>query len=274
MLAGVALSGAGLEQGNMGVDFGDYSHSGRFDIIDTTFADQPKTLYHNLGHEGFDDASRTAQVAQASLPYVAWGTGFVDFDNDGWLDIFIANGHVYPQVDTIKEGARYRQPLFLHMNKHDGTFEDGSAAAGLAGIPLASRRGVAFGDIWNDGAIDALILNVGEPPTLLRNHLTNGNHWVGFKLQGTKSNRAAIGARLTIRSGKLVQFNEVRGGGSYLSQNDLRLHFGLAANTGIDSVEVSWPSGLVEQFSFPAVDQIYTIHEGTGMLQQKHSPSP
>ncbi len=122
MLAGVALSGAGLEQGNMGVDFGDYSHSGRFDIIDTTFADQPKTLYHNLGHEGFDDASRTAQVAQASLPYVAWGTGFVDFDNDGWPDIFIANGHVYPQVDTIKEGARYRQPLFLHMNKHDGTF--------------------------------------------------------------------------------------------------------------------------------------------------------
>jgi len=274
MLAGVALSGAGLEQGNMGVDFGDYSHSGRFDIIDTTFADQPKTLYHNLGREGFDDASRTAQVAQASLPYVAWGTGFVDFDNDGWPDILIANGHVYPQVDTIKEGARYRQPLFLHMNKHDGTFEDASAAAGLADLPLASRRGVAFGDIWNDGTIGALILNVGEPPTLLRNHLTNGNHWVGFKLQGTKSNRAAIGARLTIRAGKLVQFNEVRGGGSYLSQNDLRLHFGLGSNTKIDSVEVSWPSGLVEQFSFSAVDQIYTIQEGTGIRPQKQAASP
>jgi hypothetical protein len=274
MLAGVALSGAGLEQGNMGVDFGDYSHSGRFDIIDTTFADQPKTLYHNLGREGFDDASRTAQVAQASLSYVAWGTGFVDFDNDGWPDIFIANGHVYPQVDTIKEGARYRQPLFLHMNKHDGTFEDASAAAGLADLPLASRRGVAFGDIWNDGAIGALILNVGEPPTLLRNHLANGNHWAEFKLQGTKSNRAAIGARLTIRAGKLVQFNEVRGGGSYLSQNDLRLHFGLGANTKIDSVEVSWPSGLVEEFSFSAVDQIYSIQEGTGTALQKHAPSP
>jgi len=274
MLAGVALSGAGLEQGNMGVDFGDYSHSGRFDIIDTTFADQPKTLYHNLGREGFDDASRTAQVAQASLPYVAWGTGFVDFDNDGWPDIFIANGHVYPQVDTIKEGARYRQPLFLHMNKHDGTFEDASAAAGLADLPLASRRGVAFGDIWNDGTIGALILNVGEPPTLLRNHLTNGNHWVGFKLQGTKSNRAAIGARLTIRAGKLVQFNEVRGGGSYLSQNDLRLHFGLGSNTKIDSAEVSWPSGLVEQFSFSAVDQIYSVQEGTGTPPQKRAPTP
>ena len=274
MLAGVALSGAGLEQGNMGVDFGDYSHSGRFDIIDTTFADQPKTLYHNLGREGFDDASRTAQVAQASLPYVAWGTGFVDFDNDGWPDIFIANGHVYPQVDTIKEGARYRQPLFLHMNKHDGTFEDASAAAGLAGLPLASRRGVAFGDIWNDGTIGALILNVGEPPTLLRNHLINGNHWVGFKLQGTKSNRAAIGARLTIRAGKLVQFNEVRGGGSYLSQNDLRLHFGLGSNTKIDSAEVSWPSGLVEQFSFSAVDQIYSVQEGTGTPPQQRAPTP
>jgi enediyne biosynthesis protein E4 len=274
MLAGVALSGAGLEQGNMGVDFGDYSHTGRFDIIDTTFADQPKTLYRNLGREGFDDASRTAQVAQASLPYVAWGTGFVDFDNDGWPDIFIANGHVYPQVDTIKEGARYRQPLFLHLNKHDGTFKDASAAAGLTDLPLASRRGVAFGDIWNDGVIDALILNVGEPPTLLRNHLANGNHWVEFKLEGTKSNRAAIGSRLTIRAGKLVQFNEVRGGASYLSQNDLRLHFGLGSNTKIDNVKISWPSGLAEPLNNLAVDQIYTIEEGTGIRPRKNSRSP
>jgi hypothetical protein len=274
MLAGVALSGAGLEQGNMGVDFGDYDHDGWLDIIDTTFADQPKTLYHNLGPEGFEDASRTAQIAQGSLPYVAWGTGFVDFDNDGWPDILIANGHVYPQVDTIKEGAHYREPLFLHLNKHDGTFEDASAASGLADLPLASRRGVAFGDIWNDGAIDALILNVGEPPTLLRNHLANGNHWVEFKLEGTKSNRAAIGARLTIRSGKLVQFNEVRGGASYLSQNDLRLHFGLGTNITIDSIEVSWPSGRQEHLNNLAVDQIYTIEEGKGIRPRKNSPSP
>jgi enediyne biosynthesis protein E4 len=274
MLAGVALSGAGLEQGNMGVDFGDYDHDGWLDLIDTTFADQPKTLYRNLGREGFEDASRTAQIAQPTLSYVAWGTGFVDFDNDGWPDILIANGHVYPQVDSIKEGARYREPLFLHLNKRDGTFEDASAAAGLANLPLASRRGVAFGDIWNDGAIDALILNVGEPPTLLRNHLINGNHWVEFKLEGTKSNRAAIGARLTIHSGKLTQFNEVRGGASYLSQNDLRLHFGLAANTKIDSLEIAWPSGLREHLSNLAVDQIYTIEEGTGIRPKKNPPSP
>ena len=274
MLAGVALSGAGLEQGNMGVDFGDYDHDGWLDLIDTTFADQPKTLYRNLGREGFEDASRTAQIAQPTLSYVAWGTGFVDFDNEGWPDILIANGHVYPQVDTIKEGARYQEPVFLHLNKHDGTFEDASAAAGLTNLPLASRRGVAFGDIWNDGAMDALILNVGEPPTLLRNHLTNGNHWVEFKLEGTKSNRAAIGARLTIHSGKLAQFNEVRGGASYLSQNDLRLHFGLGANTKIDSVEIAWPSGLAEHLSNLAVDQIYTIEEGTGIRSKKNPPSP
>jgi enediyne biosynthesis protein E4 len=274
MLAGVALSGAGLEQGNMGVDFGDYDHDGWLDIIDTTFADQPKTLYHNLGPEGFEDASRTAQIAQPTLPYVAWGTGFVDFDNDGWPDILIANGHVYPQVDTINEGARYREPLFLHLNKHDGTFEDASAASGLTDLPLASRRGVAFGDIWNDGAIDVLTLNVGEPPTLLRNHLTNGNHWVEFKLEGRKSNRAAIGTRLTIHSGKLVQFNEVRGGASYLSQNDLRLHFGLGTNAKIDSIEISWPSGLTERLNTLAVDQIYTIEEGTGIRPKKNPLSP
>src|SRR5580693_905126 len=262
LMAGVALSGDGQEQGNMGVDFGDYDHDGWLDLIDTTFADQPKTLYRNLGREGFEDASRTAQISQASLLYVAWGTGFVDVDNDGWPDILVANGHVYPQVDTIKEGARYREPVFLHLNKHDGTFEDASAAAGLADLLLASRRGVAFGDVWNDGAMDALILNVGEPPTLLRNHLTNGNHWVEFKLEGTKSNRAAIGARLTMHSGKLVQFNEVRGGGSYLSQNDLRLHFGLGTSNKIDSVEISWPSGLTERLGDVAIDQIHTIEEG------------
>src|SRR5579864_5113035 len=273
LLDGVALSGAGLEQGNMGVDFGDYNHDGWLDIIDTTFADQPKTLYRNLGSGGFEDVSRPAQIAQASFADVAWGTGFVDFDNDGWPDIFIANGHVYPQVDTITDGARYREPLLLHLNKHDGTFENASAAAGLTSLPLASRRGVAFGDVWNDGAIDVLILNVGEPPTLLRNHLTNGNHWVEFQLKGAKSNRAAIGARLTIRCGKLSQFNEVRGGGSYLSQNDLRLHFGLGPSTKIDGIDISWPSGLVEHLSNLAVDQIYTIEEEKGILP-KNLPTP
>src|SRR5580658_7717754 len=274
LLAGVALSGEGLEQGNMGVDFGDYNHDGWLDIIDTTFADQPKIFYRNLSPQRFEDACRTAQIAQASITYVAWGTGFSDFDTDGRPYILIANGHVYPQVDTISEAARYREPLFLHLNKHDGTFEDASTPSGLADLPLASRRGVAFGDIWNDGAVDALILNVGEPPTLLRNHLANGNHWVEFHLQGTKSNRAAIGARLTIRAGKLEQFNEVRGGASYLSQNDLRLHFGLGSNTKIDGIEISWPSGLAQRLNNLAADQIYTIEEEKGIRPQRNPATP
>jgi len=274
LLSGVALSGTGMPQGNMGVDFGDYNHDGWFDIIDTTFADQPKTLYRNLGPAGFEDVSSAAQIAQISLPDVAWGTGLVDFDNDGWPDIFIANGHVYPQVDAAATGgARYKEPIFLHLNKHDGTFEEISSASGLASLPLASRRGVAFGDLWNAGVIDVLILDVGEPPTLLRNRLANGNHWVEFKLQGTKSNRAAIGTRLTIHSGQLSQFNEVRGGGSYLSQNDLRLHFGLGLNAKIDSVDISWPSGLVEHLGNLTADRIYTIEEGKGIVPASSAPS-
>jgi enediyne biosynthesis protein E4 len=274
LLSGVALSGTGMPQGNMGVDFGDYNHDGWFDIIDTTFADQPKTLYRSLGPAGFEDVSSMAQIAQVSLRDVAWGTGFVDFDNDGWPDIFIANGHVYPQVDAATTGgARYKEPIFLHLNKHDGTFEEISSASGLASLPLVSRRGVAFGDIWNDGAMDILILNVGEPPTLLRNHLANGNHWVEFKLRGTKSNRAAIGSRLTIHSGELSQFNEVRGGSSYLSQNDIRLHFGLGRNAKIDSVDISWPSGFAEHLGNLAADRIYTIEEGKGIIPTSPTPT-
>jgi enediyne biosynthesis protein E4 len=272
LLDGVALSGTGMPQGNMGVDFGDYNHDGWLDIVDTTFADQPKTLYRNLGPGGFEDVSSTAQIAQISMPDVSWGTGFVDFDNDGWSDILIANGHVYPQVDTGTRGARYKEPILLFLNKHDGTFEEISSPSGLAGLPLASRRGVAFGDVWNDGATDVLILNVGEPPTLLHNRLANGNHWVEFKLQGTKSNRAAIGARLTIHSGGLSQFNEVRAGGSYLSQNDLRLHFGLGLNAKLDSVEIFWPSGLVEHLGSLAADRIYTIEEGKEIVPTSLTP--
>ena len=143
------------------------------------------------------------------------------------MDLFVASGHVYPQMDQLEGAARYKEPLLLHMNNHDGTFTESSAAAGLGAVPVASRRGAAFGDVANDGNVDVLLLNVGEAPTLLMNHGVAGNHRVEFRLMGTKSNRAAIGARVTVRAGKLVQIGEVRGGGSYLSQNDLRVHFGL-----------------------------------------------
>ena len=274
MQSGTALSAEGDAEGSMGVDFGDYDHDGRLDIFVTNFMDQGDSLYHNLGATGFDDVSWKAGVATTSYPYVKWGTGFFDFDNDGWVDLFVASGHVYPQMDSLDSGPRYREPLMLQMNHQDGTFTDSAAAAGLNAIPLASRRGAAFGDVNNDGNIDVLLLNVGEPPSLLLNHGVAGNHRVLFKLIGTKSNRAAIGARVTVRAGKLVQFNEVRGGASYLSQNDLRLHFGLGKESNLDSVEVQWPSGLVEKLQNVAPDNIYTLVEGKGIRDTKPLPAP
>jgi hypothetical protein len=212
-------------------------------------------------------------VGQPSYPYVGWGTAFFDMDNDTWLDLFVANGHVYPQIDTLDTGPRYREPILLHRNNRDGTFEEVSKESGLAALPVHSRRGAAFGDIFNNGNIDVLLLNVGEPPSLLKNMNADGLHRVLFKLVGTKSNRAAIGARVTIRSAGVQQFNEVRGGASYLSQNDLRLHFGLGSASKIESVQIRWPNGNVEQLQDVAGDFIYTVVEGKGIQDKKPLPA-
>jgi hypothetical protein len=195
-------------------------------------------------------------------------------DNDGWLDLFVANGHVYPQMDTVKGSAAYAEPMLLHRNLHNGTFEEVSKAAGLADMPLKSRRGAAFGDIANNGNIDIVVLNVGEPPSLLLNTNKASNHRALFHLAGTKSNRAAIGARVTIHAGGMTQFDEVRGGTSYLSQNDLRLHFGLGSATKIDLVEVRWPTGKTETFKDVAADKIYAITEGQGIKENAVLPAP
>jgi hypothetical protein len=264
MVSGIAMNSEGQALGSMGVTWGDYDHSGRLSMFITEFADQPNTLYHNSA-DGFEDISMQSRLGQASLPLVGWGTTFFDMDNDGWLDLFVANGHVYPQMDNVKGSAAYAEPMLLHRNLRNGTFEEVSKAAGLADMPLKSRRGAAFGDIANSGNIDIVVLNVGEPPTLLLNTNKNSNHRVLFHLVGTKSNRAAIGARVTIHTGTMTQFDEVRGGGSYLSQNDLRLHFGLGAAAKIDVVEVRWPTGQVEILKDVAADKIYTITEGQGI---------
>jgi hypothetical protein len=269
LLDGVALSGDGQALGSMGIDFGDYDHSGRLSYFVTHFAEQPNSLYRNLGKKGFDDVSWTSGLGQPSYPYVGWGTAFFDMDNDGWLDILVANGHVYPQVDSANVGSGYQQPLLLHRNNRDGTFDEVSKESGLSALPLKSRRGAAFGDIFNSGNIDVVLLNMGEPPSLLRNANRDGNHRVLFHLVGTKSNRAAIGARITIRSGALEQFSEVRSGASYLSQNDLRQHFGLAASTKIDTVEIRWPNGNTEKLQDLPSDKIYTITEGQGVTLSK-----
>ena len=274
LLLGADLSGDGQELGSMGVDLGDYNHSGRLGVFVTEFVDQSDTLYRNNGDDGFADVSSTAGIAQPSHPYVGWGTSFFDMDNDGWLDIFAANGHVYPQVDTIPNAAHFRQPMLLFRNRRNGTFEEIASATGLSDVPLRSRRGAAFGDINNDGCIDIVTLNVGEPPSLLLNHCQNGNHRVLFKLLGTKSNRLAIGARVTIRTGQMTQISEVKGGSSYISQNDLRQHFGLEKNVKMDEVTIRWPNGSVESLQNVPADYLYTIVEGKGITEKIALPSP
>jgi enediyne biosynthesis protein E4 len=272
MLSGISLSGDGTQLGNMGVDFADYDHSGRFSLFITTFQEQPKALWRNMGADSFEDVSWPSGVGRPSYQDVCWGTSFFDMANSGWLDLLIACGHVYPQIDTLAEGPHYRQPLFLERNNRDGTFDEVGKEAGLGDLPPKSRRGAAFGDIFNTGNIDIVLVNVGEPPTLLLNQNTAPNHRVLFKLVGTKSNRAAIGARVTIHAAGARQIAEVRGGSSYLSQNDLRLHFGLGKSTKIDSVEIRWPSGKVETLENVAADSIYTIVESSGIRDTKPLP--
>ncbi|MBI3477672.1 MAG: CRTAC1 family protein [Acidobacteria bacterium] len=265
MVGGIAMNGEGQALGSMGASWGDYDHSGRLSMLVTEFADQPNTLYRNQGPRGFEDVAMQSRLGQASLPLVGWGTAFFDMDNDGWLDLFVVNGHVYPQMDGVKGSAAYAQPMLLHRNLRNGTFEEVTKASGLADMPLKSRRGAAFGDIANNGNMDVVVLNVGEAPSLFFNTNQISNHRVLFRLIGSKSNRAAIGARVTIHAGAMTQFDEVRSGGSYLSQSDLRLHFGLGSAARIDLVEVRWPTGKVESFKDVAGDKIYTIVEGKGI---------
>jgi enediyne biosynthesis protein E4 len=270
LLSGVALSGDGMQQGSMGVTWGDYLHEGRLSMLVTNFVEQGSALYHNAGNDSFSDVSVRSKVMKPTYPLVSWGTSFFDMDNDGWLDLFIASGHVYPQVDNIPGGTPYRQPMLLFRNHRDGAFEDISSV--LADLPAKSRRGAAFGDINNDGNIDIVVLNVGEPPSLLMNRTRSSGHRVLFKLIGTKSNKAAIGARVTVKSGTLTQFDEIRGGCSYISQNDLRLHFGLGAIEKMSEVDIRWPNGKTEVLHDVAADFIYTVVEGAGINNKQALP--
>jgi enediyne biosynthesis protein E4 len=262
LMSGAALSLDGKAEGSMGVDFGDMDHDGLLDIMVTNFVDEPDAVYWNQGDKGFTDIAWSSGIAQDTVPMVGWGTALADFTNSGWDDIFIANGHVYPQMDFVKGGMGYKQPLMLYHNNRNRTFENISALAGLDQLPKSSRRGAAFGDVNNDGKVDVLILNVGEPPTLLINRTETSNHAVLFKLIGAKSNKAAIGARVTVTCGDLMQFREVRSGTSYYSQNDLRLHFGLGQSAVMNKVEVSWPSGQKDEYENLPADRIYTMVEG------------
>ena len=264
-----AVSADGSEQGSMGIAVGDYDHMGRFSIYVTNFADEENALYKNLGNYKFRDVSYDAGVAIATLPWVKWGDAFVDLDNDGWADLIAVNGQVYPQVDSLPSGARYRQPKNLFMNERNGLFCDASHQAGPALEQLRVSRGLAVADLDNDGNMDVVVSDIDGAPMILHNKGVAGAHWVGFELAGTKSNRLALGARVTIISGGMTQTDEVRSGGSYLSQNDLRLHFGLGQATKIDSVVVHWPSGKVETLGGLVADRFYPVLEGRGVVDAK-----
>ena len=274
-LAGTAVSQDGSEQAGMGVALGDYLHDGRFSIFVSHFSEEYAALFRNDGAMNFTDVSFKAGVATPTIPYVGWGTEFFDFDNDGWPDLFLVNGHVYPQVDTLDVGARYREPKLLFLNQRDGTFRNISQLVGPAiQIPQASR-GAAFGDLFNDGRVDIVVENVDGKPMILRNEDGSHNHWVSFELGGTKSNRLALNARVKAVAGDLVQVDEVRSGGSYLSQNDLRIHFGLGSHDRLDRVEILWPSGKTETLTNLSADRFYAVKEGEGIVpRERLRPSP
>ncbi len=266
LISGTGVSGDGSEQGSMGVAVGDYLHMGNFAIYVTNFVDEYNSLYRNNGNYDFIDVSFNAKIAQPTRPYVGWGTGFVDLDNDTWLDLFVVNGHVYPQMDNISGGARYKQGKLLFMNQGDTTFCNASTQAGTAIPELRVSRGAAFGDLDNDGNIDIVVEDLDGPPMILKNMGDKSNHWITLELGAKQGNPLAIGARIKATTGKIVQTEEIRSGGSYLSQNDLRIHFGLGKATRVDSIEIRWNSGKVETIKDLAADKFYAILEGEGIV--------
>jgi len=268
-LAGTAVSQDGSEQAGMGVALGDYLHTGHLSVFVTHFSEEYAALFRNDGAMAFTDVSFHAGVAAPTIPYVGWGTAFFDLDNDGWLDLFLVNGHVYPQVDTLDVGARYREPKLLFLNQHDGTFRNISGLAGTAIQMPQVSRGAAFGDLFNDGRVDIVVENLDGKPMILREEGGNHNHWIGFELAGTKSNRLALNARIKAVAGDLIQVDEVRSGGSYLSQNDLRVHFGLGTHDHLDRAEIRWPSGKTETLTNLAANRFYAVKEGEGVVPRE-----
>jgi hypothetical protein len=261
--SGCAYSQDGKPQAGMGVAIGDYDHSGTMDIFKTNFAGDTSTLYANTG-EGFCEDRTFAGGIGINTRWLGWGVGFVDLDNDGWLDLFLVNGHVYPEVAELKTEAAYRQRKVVYRNAGGIRFEDVTERLGAPATTPKAGRGSAFGDYDNDGDVDVLINNVHDAPDLFRLDTNPAQHWLSLKLVGTRSNRSAIGARVRCTAGGVTQVGEVRGGGSYISQNDLRVHFGLGPAATVDRLEVRWPNGQEEQWSGVAVDRILTLKEGDG----------
>jgi hypothetical protein len=266
--AGVALTADGRAQAGMGVSAGDYDRDGFLDIVKTNFDDDTTSLYRNLGDGTFDDATVAGGLG-ANTKYLGWGTGFIDADLDGWPDIVIVNGHVYPEADRIGGRYAYQQPKLLYRNLGNGRFEDISLKAGAGLLAASSARGAAFGDLFNTGQQDVVVNNMNDRPALLRNCATATNHGLEMKLEGTRSNRSAIGARVTVQVAGRTLIDEVRSGGSFCSQNDFRILVGLGPRTRADRIEVAWPSGAKETIDGADADQLVVIREGSGVVSRK-----
>ena len=264
--AGCAYSEAGHEQAGMGVAVGDYDCDGWLDIFKTNFTDDTCNLYHNNGDGTFSDVTFPSGIAVNSR-FVAWGCGFLDYDNDGWADLMQINGHVYPEIAGHDVGQTYKNPRIVYRNMGNGQFKDVSAVMGPGISEHFSSRGAAFGDYDNDGDVDVLVLNMNDLPSLLRNDGGNKQNWIKIKLIGTKCNRTAIGARVRVVIGDHVQMDEVHSGSSVMSQGDLRLHFGMGKAETVDVIEVKWPTtGKLERFPQVKANQILTIREGSGIV--------
>ncbi len=264
MEAGVAVNGDGQPQANMGVAVGDYDEDGWDDLFITHFSGDTPILYHGVKGQFFDDVTYAAGLA-VETAYVSWGTGFADLDNDGWLDIFAVTGSIYPEVEHSHPDYPLKTPRLVFRNLGDGTFEEVTRRCGPGATEPHSSRGCAFGDFNNDGRLDILVLNMGEPPSLLRNDGPAGGHWINIKLKGTRSNRSAIGASVTLTASGLRQTRHVMSGSSYISQNDLRQHFGLGASARAEEIEVRWPSGHTDRFKSVEANRFLEIEEGGGL---------
>ena len=265
--AGVAYNEDGSEQAGMGLAADDFTHSGFQDIVKTNFSDDTPTLYRNRGENNFDDVTYNAGLGKIKS-WLGWGVQFYDFDNSGWPDLLIANGHVYPEVDGKALGTSYREPKAAYYNLRDGTFANITAEAGSALSESNSGRGMALGDLFNDGHQEALVSNMNEPPSLYYNTAPIEN-WMSLQLIGVKSNRAALGAVVTLEHGSDKHEKEVRSGDGYISQSDLRLHFGLGRSTRAQKIVIRWPSGLVETLSDLPANQYYVVREGGGVDKSK-----
>jgi enediyne biosynthesis protein E4 len=271
IMAGCAYSQDGKPQAGMGVGIGDYDCDGWLDIFRTNFSEDTASLYHNTGNAVFDDVTFTAGLGM-NTRNLSWGCGFFDMDSDGWADIFVASGHIYPEIERLKIDIRYHEPKIVYRNLRNGRFQDVSVQLGEAILEPVSARGCAFGDFDNDGDIDILINPVNGYPQLLRCDASHQNHWIKVRAQGVKSNRSGIGARLKCVTGAHRQIDEVRSGGSYASQNDLRIHFGLGSASKADRIEIRWPSGHVDVLENVPADQLIVVEEGKGIAKAVSFP--